>query len=441
MPHAYPQQLADLVRQRWVELHAGAAGARGADAESGSQICSLPEPPALEQILSTVYQATLLREEERPVTFRLIVGAPQSFAPDAGPPFGLHRLVFTQPRPLTEHELRRLSPAAKYHRSLIGVDKDADGEYVIWGVLQSGPRWLDSVRGGRRSNPTLPASKLVVRATGPGRVAVASGSVTLGELRGGSVSASTNDLFDSKWLSAMFRREREEVGVLHGEARKAAPEPWADLDEDLTRMLSQQMVKRIISTMRSIHHGGMLVLLPSEGTEDVMRELLNLKYAFEDAEPRRRFRTLILAVMRSLAQSHSEPVGWSAYGSSDNRELASLDEAVFEVSHLIAGLADVDGAVVMNKRFEVLGFGCEILGGVLPEVRKVRRALDLEGSEHEEETVEGVGTRHRSAYRLCSRVHDALVVVVSHDGTVRFVTWKDGAVTYWDHVSVGSPEG
>ena len=437
MPHAYPQQLADLVRQRWSALHARPPG----DPEPGTQICSLPDAPALEQILSTVYQATLLREEERPVTFRLIVGSPRSFAPDAGPPFGLHRLVFTQPRALTEHELRRLSPAAKYHRSLIGIDKDADGEYVIWGILQSGPRWLDSVRGGRRSNPTLPAAKLVVRATGPGRVAVASGSVTLGALRGGSVSASTNDLFDSKWLPAMFRRERAEIDVLHGEARSASAEPWAELGEDLTRMLSQQMVKRIIATMRSIHHGGMLVLLPSEGTEEVMRGVLDLKYAFEDAEPRRRFRTLILAVMRSLAETHSERVGWSAYGSSDSRALASLDEAVFEVSHLIAGLADVDGAVVMNKRFEVFGFGCEILSGVLSEVRTVRRALDLEGTLHEEETVENVGTRHRSAYRLCSRVHDALVVVVSHDGTVRFVTWKDGAVTYWDHVSVGSPEG
>jgi DisA bacterial checkpoint controller nucleotide-binding len=435
---AYPDQLAEFVRERWGELHAG--GAPGASAP----MCPLPDHEALTGILSTAYQATLLREEERPVTFRIIVSSPEAFAQDAGPPDGLQRLVFTRPRPLDPHELRRLSPAAKYHRSLIGVHRNAEGDYVIWGMLQSGPRWLDSVRGSRRALPTLPAAKLVVHGTGPGQVAVASGSVTLGEIRGGSINAPAIDLFSSKWLSAMFRAERHELDVLHDEARRSVTEAWADLDEDLTRTLSQQMVKRLIATVRSVHHGGTLVILPTDRAQDeVTTGILQLKYAFDDAEPRRRFRTLLLAVMRALAESNPAPsgeprapIGWRAYGSSDNRALALLDEAVFEISHLIAALADVDGAVVLTKRFEVLGFGAEIGGGHYEEIRTVRRAVDLEGDETEAETIEGVGTRHRSAYRLCSRVHDALVVVVSHDGTVRFVTWKNGAVTYWDHVSV-----
>jgi hypothetical protein len=32
-------------------------------------------------------------------------------------------------------------------------------------------------------------------------------------------------------------------------------------------------------------------------------------------------------------------------------------------------------------------------------------------------------------------VHEALAIVVSQDGTVRFVKWHEGEVTYWDHVS------
>ena len=47
------------------------------------------------------------------------------------------------------------------------------------------------------------------------------------------------------------------------------------------------------------------------------------------------------------------------------------------MSHLIASLANVDGAVVLTKRFEILGFGAEI-AGELPHVTEVRRALDLE---------------------------------------------------------------
>jgi DNA integrity scanning protein DisA with diadenylate cyclase activity len=51
-----------------------------------------------------------------------------------------------------------------------------------------------------------------------------------------------------------------------------------------------------------------------------------------------------------------------------------------------------------------------------------------------------MGTRHRSAYRLCARFPEALAIVISQDGGVRFVGWHDGAVTYWDHTSLGSEE-
>lgn len=434
MHRAYPHQLADFVRERWNELHASG------QAPVGSKLCSLPDDASLKRLLSTVYQATLLREEERPVTFRLIVGPPSSYPEEAGPPEGLHRLVFTQPRQFNEHELRRLSPAAKYHRSLIGVDTAPGGALVIWGLLQSGPRWLDAVRGGRRSLSTLPASKLVVRGTGPGRIAVASGSLTLGEIRGGQISAPSSDLFESTWLPAMFGAERAELHALHDQARRDSGEPWSEMDPDLTRVLSQHMLRRMISTILSAHHGGTLVILPSETGEAVTSGLLRMKYAFPDSEPRRRFRTLILEIMKTLATSGAtKRVGWNDYASSTSGAVSALEEAVFELSHLVAGFADVDGAVVLTKRFEVLGFGAEIAGD-FPDVRTVLRAVDLEGTEREEETLEGVGTRHRSAYRLCSRIPGALVIVISHDGTVRFVTSKDGAVTYWDHVSVGSPD-
>ena len=94
--YAYPSDLAALVLTRWHE--ATAAG----------QI-DLPPPAArtLADVLSICYQATLLREEGRPVTFRLALSEPDAFEPAAGPPSGLHRLVFTRPLPFDQHELRQ----------------------------------------------------------------------------------------------------------------------------------------------------------------------------------------------------------------------------------------------------------------------------------------------------------------------------------------------
>ena len=128
---------------------------------------------------------------------------------------------------------------------------------------------------------------------------------------------------------------------------------------------------------------------------------------------------------------------WQSYSASTAPEILAVDEWLNELAHTIAGLADVDGAVVMSKRLEVMGFGGEIVGD-LPDVPIVMRASDLEGEVREEEATDGVGTRHRSVYRLCAEIHDALGIVVSQDGGVRLVGVKDGAVTYWDQLGVGA---
>ena len=145
--------------------------------------------------------------------------------------------------------------------------------------------------------------------------------------------------------------------------------------------------------------------------------------------------------MNAIAAAHRSPdgepprtVGWEQYASISDGGIAQLDEAMIELAHLISGLAAIDGAVILDKRIELLGFGAEI-GGDLPAVRAVARALDAEGQRKVTESVESVGQRHRSAYRLCNSAHDAIAIVVSQDGTVRFVKWHDGQVTYWDNVA------
>ncbi len=81
-----------------------------------------------------------------------------------------------------------------------------------------------------------------------------------------------------------------------------------------------------------------------------------------------------------------------------------------------------------------------MISGDIDRVETVVHALNGEGNLTEEELSEGVGTRHRAAYRLCHEVHDAIVIVISQDGNVRLVSWRNGAVTYWDQAPTGVPE-
>lgn len=429
MKHAYPAELAASVRERWC--------ADGAPRDVAVPAADLPELETLEQLLSIAYQASLLREEERPVIFRLLLADPHDFPPDAGPPWGLYRLLFTHGRPLDAAELRRLSPAVKYHRTLIGVRRSGVREFEIWGIVQSGPRWLHAPQGGRAAPSSLPPSALVVHVTGPGLLAVARGPSTLCLLHGGRLSGPATDVFESRWLADMFVGLRAEFAALQLADQSRARGPWSALAPEMIELVAPQMLKRLVTTVRGTHHGGMLVVLPSGHALPTTfgQAHVRIKYEFCEEEPRRRYRTLVLASLRALAASspRRRPAPSPAGQASSEVQLLAADEALLELSSLIAALANVDGAVVLTERFELIGFGCEI-GGDLTDVTTVRQALDMEATRWATETTETVGTRHRAAYRLCERIHEALAIVVSQDGTVRFVTWKDGGVTYWDQL-------
>ena len=68
----------------------------------------------------------------------------------------------------------------------------------------------------------------------------------------------------------------------------------------------------------------------------------------------------------------------------------NLDEALFKISHIIATVTQVDGEVVMVRRFELLDFSGEI-AGALPKAACVLRALDLEGDAYRIEPTKTLG--------------------------------------------------
>lgn len=436
--HAYPPDLARLVRERWTEIDASEGSAVAPlDVTSG-----LPSSPVLERLLSVCYQASLLHEEGRPVTFRISFAGPEEFARLGSPPAGLHRLLFEQARPFDEYELRRLAPAAVFERSLIGVRLEQSGALGVWGLIHSGPRWLQAVRGGRRIRQAIPRV-LMVAVTGPGRVLVSKGQRTLAGIAGGTLANVATDVFSAPWFASVFG-ERQAAQRAEHASRPPRPTPHGSLERGLGQKLGEHVLRRVVATIRAARHGGTLVILPPHA-----RKLCNddrclaLKYPFFDEEPRRRILTLTVQIMDELGQESvpgtAQPVargGWTAYEASADSSLTALDEALFEVAHLVATLANVDGAVVITDELEILGFGAEISGS-LPEVAVVERCLDVDGVRRISERTDRVGTRHRSAYRLCQHVHDALVIVVSQDGGVRFVCWRDGGVVYFDQIATG----
>ncbi len=435
MVHSYPHDLMEILLEKW---DAGQAGFGPGTESIDVTFDRLPDSAVLEGLISTCYQTSIMLEEERPLRFRLILRDPEKLAAEDGPPDGLHRLIFSEPRPFNEYELRKLAPAVDYYRSLIGVKVNTGGGLQIWGLIHSGWRWIQAIRGGGLEYAPLPEA-LVLYVTGPGTIVVCKGSAMIAMLNGGKIFTPSRSVFNSRWLSDRLSEGYMEIWNLHEAARLKAAGPWALLERNFPDMIAQEVTKRIISTVRRSHHGGTLLSLSPKWASDVCSEnhYLNIKYPFREEEPRNRFRTLLIKLMNTLAESYGDlkqadrTVGWKEYVASKNDVLAQLDEAVLEYAHFIAGLTAVDGAVILSQKHELIGFGGVILES-LNKVNLVARALDSEGDSTALEPVDVVGTRHRAVYHLCNELHDSVAIVISQDGDVDVVKWKNGIVTCWD---------
>jgi hypothetical protein len=404
---------------------------------------SLPDAAALEAFFAACYQASMLREEERPVVFRAILAEPAHFDPEGRPPEDLQRLAFPHSLPFDERELRRLSVAADQQRALIGVRQDRERGLRIWGLINSGTRWLRDVHGGRRAGAPLPSAP-VIHVNAPGSIEAYKGHELVGKLQGGKLSGSRLDLFESEWLPDQFSRFLEELTERHelarNRARELSGERWAPLEPTLVLRIAERMMKRVISVLRDARHGGTVIFVPQENAGEPSNEhpYIDLRYPFADDRARQSFPDLVVDILNRLAELYGtadqqEPgaVAWEEFEATTDAQIETLDEALFDVAYLIAGLAAADGAVVMSKHNELLGFG-GMISGRLPAVKSVGRALDLEGEKVVEEGTGNVGARHRSAYRLAGALPGSVAVVISQDGGVRFVCQKGGRVTYWE---------
>ncbi len=433
-----PRDLAALLDERWPQEP-------GSDDDRADL---RPDRNTLTELIRVCFQASMMREEARPVTFRLILAEPGRFQAEQGPPTGLHRLELAESRPLNALELRRLSPAANVQRSMIGVRVDPRDGLRIWGIIHSGLSWLQNIYGGRGHEQVLP-QELVITVTAPGRLAVGFGAEIIARFDGTRITGPSLNIFQARWLGRTFAESAEELGEIHRTARTKSGVAWAELDPMLVKIIATHMMRRMISAVRSAAHGGTIVIIPPEMATECCgtNQFINVKYRFSEGEPRRRFRSLLLGIMNRLAALHGEggeikwdqsvPVDWLQYLACHDEKLSALDDGIFEMAHLIAGCSEVDGAVVLTKRFELLGFGGEI-SGLLPNVAIVHKARDMEGTVFEEESTESVGTRHRSTYRLCRAIPESLSIVVSQDGGVRFVKFEGSGVTYWDQSSTST---
>jgi hypothetical protein len=103
-----------------------------------------------------------------------------------------------------------------------------------------------------------------------------------------------------------------------------------------------------------------------------------------------------------------------------------LATAVQRAVDTVAGLTAVDGATIINDRYEVLAFGAKIRrpGGSVPVEQMVKTEPVVDDSPVVIQPAQNGGTRHLSAAQFIHDQRDALALVASQDGRFTVFAWS-----------------
>lgn len=414
----YPVGMAAALRRQWL--------AGGYDNDL------LPDDESLSVILDRLYQASLLREEGVPVKCRVIVASPDSFDQRAEPAQQFVVLRFDHVCELTPHDIRKLAAAAGFYRALLGVEAKPGTPPVIWGIVITGTKWVNRFGSDRFDEADLPPSP-VLQVLSPGHLMAACGYRRVFELAGGKLLTEGLDPFRSAWLTDRFSGLRTSLLEQLGDALPAGTQ----LCDYFVRDVAQSVMRRVLGLVRTRGHGGMLVYLASQVRDEAAADRwFRFRIRFADDHATLWFRTLLARLVARVLIVGDElglPVcRWTDYRQMHDPELAVLDDALIGFGHVLADLMGVDGSVILDRDFRLVGFGSEILGE--SHVRQIHRACDLEAEKIIMEPADSAGTRHRSAYRLVNGLPGSVAVVVSQDGDVRFVAYHRQKLTYWPYL-------
>jgi len=288
-------------------------------------------------------------------------------------------MVFEHPLPLTAAVLTKLAPAVERPEIHLGVWNHGD-ELKVWGTTRS-----------------IPSFCFVLEDIEPGLLVV-----------------------KHRRLDGLGKYAN--VAVLKGEVVKVIDEKGTSLPDcpALVKALlaftaaatngpqhSLNMLVQLSTSMRAHGHGGILLVVPSGADrwrESIAQPIL---YSITPA-----FSALSELVRRKIEEDDETRRRW--------------ESAVRRAVDTIGGMTAVDGATVINDRYEVLAFGAKIRRNegsspvdkwVITEPVVGNLPIVVQPTEHG-------GTRHLSAAQFVYDQRDSLALVASQDGKFTVFAWS-----------------
>ncbi|HWX18982.1 MAG TPA: hypothetical protein VN578_03645 [Candidatus Binatia bacterium] len=426
MSFDFPDRLAHLIFEHWGDQPVA----------SGGLLTRCPPLRVLVTLLNTCFFASLKREEERTTQFDLALCGPPDL-PEASFRYSkftrtFNLVAFDDSRPLSVNELVRLAPACDPEKTIILVRYDPKtGSLTLRGVVDVGRR------------PSLAAaqlSELRIRVSGPGEMKIRLHTVALCTYEDGMISfpercqINTGRVYD--FFEATSLDLCREVKLAAGKLLDVQPVEGPDY----RAMRYLFGLQEIIDRMQRLKHGGCILIVP-EVTWQQNLAGTTIKYRCRDQSV-----WDCLCGKWILHDQFFAALDTARAGGRNAEQVESLQTQREDVENGLRDSLDalirftaVDGAVLMTRRFELLGFGTVMQLPQKTEYR-VRRCADRQGGQSEDIVLETYGTRHRSAFEFCYRCAPSVALISSQDGGVKTVTRVGDDVWFWENTIIDSIE-
>lgn len=429
--YLYPTDLAPLLRQIWEQPLPRWEGKRW----------KLPADRALRELLSIVYNTSLQQEEGRQLSFCVINISEESAKTNTQLRFSGYRIVsFETTRRCTAEELRRLSPAAEPKRSMIAVALNSRREWEIWGLIDSGTHLWEAAHHGDVDEVRPPPPALVMASEGPGHLRFSCASEDVLALKHGEVHYPERGIFWAgplaTFLNPARRRFQNEVN-----APRRRERPYIE-DQEYPSRFYTFCLMRVLQGIQERRHGATVILLPeADAGQAPSLPDLSIKYScdYPHAWPLMVKKLQLdhactLFVLDVLSKQDAVALSRTREYILADTERREASEQLYDALDFIASLSAVDGALVLTRRLEVIGFGAEVRANTsaLSNIQ-----LASSSSPHlQEAPINQFGTRHRSAFRFCAENRQAVAFVISRDGGVKVVKGQRNSVIVWPDLDI-----
>lgn len=365
----------------------------------------IPSLGHLEEIISGMFWASTQMEEGRLLRFRATYSEPAEQSSIG--------LDFATPIPWDSEEIRKLAP------SVI----PPDGRMCVYTVGKGRKLFI---KGMESKSYVGEGAKVLFEIIEPARIIV---QFPLRK-KIAEINGQTYGFIDDEWNRIGFDLMsldslRIKISINSSRARNTDNKPY----EELLNVLYGNMTQEILSRVRLLRHGGTLIFASNfNGLKSTIESPIKYECgtSFDAIETLERSLKTAMDKERNNSGKTFEisRAGYKALERSQNK--ARMADAARTVAYLTA----VDGATILNRKFEVLAFGAKIneeLDSI--EDQTVTKIFPLE-TDKQPTPISLIdafpGKRHLSTARFVLRNPKSIAFTVSQDGGITGFIMRNG---------------